>query len=84
MAEHILVKFKFKQELTEDQLDPVKKEFEGKLKTKIKKEKNKGKRLEWIVKAKKPELVEEAAITKLFKRAQLNKLLKSLEIEQMK
>lgn len=84
MASITLITFRFKDALTEEQLDPVKVEFERKLKATIKKEKNKGKRLEWFVKAKKPELVEETAIARIFKRAKLNKMLKAVEIEPLK
>ena len=84
MAAELLVRLKLKQELTDAELEPVKGEFEGKLKARIKKEKNKGKQLEWLVVAKKPELVEEGGIFTVFKRAKLEKMLKGVEVEEYK
>jgi len=81
MASIMIVRLGFKKEMTEQELEPVKAELERKLKAGLKKEKIKGKRLEWFLKAKKPELVEESAIQRIFKRAGLNKMLKTVEIE---
>ena len=84
MAEILIATLKLKQEVGDSELDQVKMEIERKLKATIKKEKKKGKRLEWFVKAKKPELFEETGIFTAFKRAKLGKLLQTVEIAPLK
>lgn len=82
MAEMMIVKFKLKKELTEEQLAPVKAEFELKLKSIIRKEKTKGKLLTWFLKANKPALISESSIALAFKRAKLPKAFVTVDIEK--
>lgn len=80
MAEMKIVRLKLKKELSDDEMEPIKGFMEQKLKTTIRKEKNKGKRLMWFVKARKPDLLTEDNIALAFKRAKMLKMLVLAEV----
>ena len=79
MGAILQVELTVKGEIPADQMEDIKSIIVKKLKAKVAKEKVKGRKIIWTLKAPKPDLVTEEALTLIFKRQKLQKVVRQIE-----
>lgn len=80
MADNMQVDLTFKKEVTDDDLEAVKKDAEKKLKMNVARVKAKGKRVTWILKVKDRAKVTSDALKGIFKKSALKKDFKDADV----